>query len=122
MSAMSAAERQSLSNAPFGWVKDAPSGIRSTLDFTTLPGVAAGWRVEGYRVVALYSLPYLSPKPEILAELIDCVSDAQSLLAEIDQAVRAEHKKNGAPQSKSVAGVINERLSKALARVQGGAL
>ena len=56
-------ERQALANVPFGWVKDAPSGIRSTLDFTTLPGVAEGWRVEGYRVVTLYSLPYLRQQP-----------------------------------------------------------
>ena len=56
-----------------------------------------------------------------VAELIDCVDDAQSLLEEIDKAVRAEHAKNGAPQSKSVAGIINARLTAALARVTGGA-
>ena len=61
-------ERQALANVPFGWVKDAPSGIRSTLDFTTLPGVAEGWRVEGYRVVTLYSLPYLRQQPSAVDE------------------------------------------------------
>ena len=54
---------------------------------------------------------------EAVAELIDCVGDAQSLLAEIDNAVRTEHKRNGAPQSKSVAGIINERLTAALRRL-----
>jgi hypothetical protein len=54
-----------------------------------------------------------------VAELIDCVGDAQSLLAEIDSAVRAEHAKNGSPKSQSVAGVINLRLTDALARSQG---
>lgn len=57
---------------------------------------------------------------EIVAELIDCVGDAQSLLAEIDSAVRSEHAKNGHPQSKSVVGIINDRLSASIARVQGG--
>ena len=56
-----------------------------------------------------------------VAQLIDCVGDAQTLLTEIDKAVRAEHAKNGAPQSKSVAGIINARLTAALARVTGGA-
>ena len=56
-----------------------------------------------------------------VAQLIDCVGDAQTLLTEIDKAVRAEHAKNGAPQSKSVAGIINARLTAALARVSGGA-
>ncbi len=54
-----------------------------------------------------------------IAELIGCVGDAQSLLAEIDSAVRAEHSKNGHPKSKSVAGIINERLTAALARCTG---
>lgn len=56
-----------------------------------------------------------------VAQLIDCVGDAQTLLTEIDKAVRAEHAKNGAPKSKSVPGIINERLTAALARVTGGA-
>ena len=52
--------------------------------------------------------------------LVDCLGDVSSLLQEIDTAVRAEHRKNGAPQAKSVAGILNERLSAAL-RGMGGA-
>lgn len=54
-----------------------------------------------------------------VAELIDCVGDARSLLAEIDAGVREEHAKNGHPKSKSVVGIINDRLTAALARVGG---
>lgn len=55
-----------------------------------------------------------------VAELVDCAGDVLTLLAEIDAAVRAEHAKNGHPKSKSVAGIIHDRLTAALARVQGG--
>ena len=52
-------------------------------------------------------------------DLLEALSDALDLLAEIDNAVRDEHRRNGAPQSKSVAGIIADRARAALAKAGG---
>lgn len=58
---------------------------------------------------------------DAVAKLIEAANDARSLLSEIDKSVRAEHAKNGAPKSQSIAGIVNGRLSAALARAVGAA-